>query len=49
MLRIPYKHQIDRHDVPKCPNCAEEGLEVPLKEDGDSMVCSLCEYSEKIQ
>jgi len=33
----------------KCPNCAKEGLTVPLKEDVDSMVCSLCGYSEKIQ
>jgi len=49
MLRNPNKHQIDRNGVPKCPNCAREGLEVPLKEDGDSMICSLCEYSEKIQ
>ena len=49
MLRTPYKYQIDRKDVSKCPNCAKEELEVPLIEEGDSMVCSLCEYSEKIQ
>jgi len=36
-------------DVTKCPNCAKEGLTVPLSEEGDSMVCSLCEYSQKIQ
>jgi ribosomal protein S27AE len=36
-------------DFPNCPNCATEGLTVPLSEEGDSMVCSLCGYSEKIQ
>jgi len=35
--------------ITECPNCAKEGLVIPLKEDGDSMVCSLCEYSEKTQ
>jgi hypothetical protein len=34
-------------DFKKCPNCAKEGLTIPLTEDRDSMVCSLCEYSEK--
>jgi len=31
----------------KCPNCAKEGLTIPLKEYRDSKICSLCEYSEK--
>ena len=32
-----------------CPNCAKEELKIPLKEEGDSRVCSLCGYSEKLQ
>jgi len=35
--------------ITNCPNFAKEGLEVPLSEEGDSIVCSLCEYSEKIR
>jgi len=35
--------------ITECPNCSKEGLTVPLKKEGDSMVCSLCEYSEKTQ
>jgi hypothetical protein len=27
----------------KCLNCVKQSIEVPLKADGDSMVCSLCE------
>jgi len=29
----------------KCPNCAKEGLTVPMTEDGDDLVCSLCSMS----
>ncbi len=26
----------------KCPNCVKEGLTVPMTEDDNSLVCSLC-------
>ncbi len=26
----------------KCPNCAKEGLTVPMSEEENSLVCSLC-------
>jgi len=26
----------------KCPNCAKEGLTVPMTEDDNNLVCSLC-------
>ena len=28
----------------KCPNCIEDRLDVPLRLDGESMFCPLCEY-----
>ncbi len=40
---------IEKMSLTKCPNCVKDGLTVPLKEDGDTMICSLCEYSENIQ
>ena len=27
----------------ECPNCAKDKIMVPLRPDGDSMVCSLCQ------
>ena len=27
----------------KCPNCAKEGLTVPLSEDTTQLVCALCD------
>lgn len=27
----------------KCPNCVKESLEVPLRQDGEFMICPLCE------
>jgi uncharacterized Zn-finger protein len=27
----------------KCPNCAKQSVEVPLRQDGDSMTCPFCE------
>ncbi len=30
-------------DYTKCPNCAKEGLTVPMSKDDDGFVCSLCE------
>jgi len=27
----------------KCPNCSKDGLTVPLKVEGDSMICPFCE------
>ncbi len=35
--------------ITECPNCAKKGLGVPLKKEGDSMVCYLCDHSEKKQ
>jgi hypothetical protein len=29
----------------KCPNCADEGLTVPLSEDNNELVCALCNSS----
>lgn len=29
----------------KCPNCAKEGLTVPLSEDNKNLICALCDYS----
>lgn len=26
----------------KCPNCAEEGLTIPMSEENGGLVCSLC-------
>ena len=28
---------------PECPNCIKDKVIIPLSEDGDSMVCPLCE------
>jgi len=34
----------------KCPNCVKQLVEVPLKEEEDSLVCPFCEsVFEKIQ
>jgi hypothetical protein len=31
-------------DYTKCPNCVEDSLDIPLRPDGELMVCPLCEY-----
>ena len=32
----------------KCPNCIEDSLEIPLRQDGESLICPLCEYEASI-
>jgi hypothetical protein len=32
----------------KCPNCAKEGLTVPLSEDENGLVCALCGKSSEL-
>ena len=32
-------------DFTKCPNCAKEGLTVPLSEGHNGLVCGLCDFS----
>ena len=29
----------------KCPNCAEDGLTVPLSKEDNGLVCALCDSS----
>ena len=31
-----------------CQNCAKDGLEIPMKIEGEYKICSLCENSEEI-
>jgi hypothetical protein len=32
----------------KCPNCAKEGLTIPLSEDENGLVCALCGKSSEL-
>ena len=32
----------------KCPNCAKEGLTIPLYEDENGLVCALCGSSSEL-
>ena len=28
----------------KCPDCMKDSLDIPLRQEGESRICPLCEY-----